>query len=192
MPDRRLPIDYRCRWCGNQLAVAGRKTDQWGTPQGPIYVHADTGAETCTIERHAKPYDGYLAERRWREAENELSAHVDDVFDGTTYDPDGCALCAEGLARGWLPPDDWSPPEPPTQFRVTFGQRYRTESHPTFPSCDPSGWVTILARDVFEARACANTTFGDAWSMLYPSDQMDESFFPHGEITRLTARQETR
>jgi hypothetical protein len=41
------------------------------------------------------------------------------------------------------------------EFRITFGQRYRTETHPLLGLAHPDGWVTIEAPDYDTARAWA-------------------------------------
>jgi hypothetical protein len=76
------------------------------------------------------------------------------------------------------------------EYRVTFGQRYRHEVHPTFPAAHPDGWVTICAYDDAGARAIAFSMFDQAWSFMYgPSDRpqkyWDETF-PAGELARIS------
>ncbi len=70
------------------------------------------------------------------------------------------------------------------EYRLTFGVRYATEPHPTFPQADPDGWVTILAPDMEAAREVAFSRLGKAWAFLEPPERMRERFFPHGEIAR--------
>lgn len=83
----------------------------------------------------------------------------------------------------------------PREYRVTFGQRYRRETHPTFPAAHPDGWVTILAYDDAGARAVAFSMFEQAWSFMYgPSDRPQtywDDTFPGGELARITLEPES-
>jgi hypothetical protein len=58
--------------------------------------------------------------------------------------------------------------DPKTVFRITFGQRYRTEQHPTGEWITPDGYVVIVADSEEAARAKADEVFGkEGWSMIY-------------------------
>ncbi len=72
-----------------------------------------------------------------------------------------------------------------SEYRLTFGQKFRTETHDRFGAAHPDGWVTILARDYDQARLIAVEALGTAWSGLYPAGEVDESLFPLGELLRL-------
>lgn len=70
------------------------------------------------------------------------------------------------------------------EFFLTFGVQYRVEPHPTWPECNPSGWVRITASSYEEARAIAIDRFGLWWSMLTPAANFNpnSTFFPAGEL----------
>jgi hypothetical protein len=75
------------------------------------------------------------------------------------------------------------------EFRVTFGQKYRSEPHPSWAGAHPDGWVTIEAWDYATARARAVAGFGTAWCDLYPADahpSTDSDLYPLGELARIT------
>lgn len=72
-----------------------------------------------------------------------------------------------------------NPDHEPTEYRVTFGQKYRREGHPTVlpdgKRVHPDGWVTIVVRgDSADARTVAFQLFGPRWSDLLPASS------PHG------------
>jgi hypothetical protein len=81
-------------------------------------------------------------------------------------------------------------------FRVTFGQRFRSEHHPFFVvgrldfEPHPDGWVTVLAVDVAQARIITVDRLGLYWSMLNtPWDLADAgpewlTRHPRGELAR--------
>lgn len=74
------------------------------------------------------------------------------------------------------------------EFRVTFGQRFHRDEHPTFPAAHPDGWVTILAADRDTAHRAAMERLGQAWGSLYQQgDDIDWSMFPRGELARWDA-----
>lgn len=77
------------------------------------------------------------------------------------------------------------------EYRVTFGQKYAREPHPTFREAHPDGWVAVEAPDYATARAAVVEAFGIAWAELYgpgamPSDQWLRTF-PRGELDRIAA-----
>ena len=97
------------------------------------------------------------------------------ALDETTDEIVDCDCCGKGE---------------PQEYRVTFGQRYRREEHPTFPAAHPDGWVTILAYDDAGARAIAFSMFDQYWSFMYgpadrPQKYWDETF-PAGELARIS------
>jgi hypothetical protein len=67
-------------------------------------------------------------------------------------------------------------------YFLTFGIRYYSEPHPTWPECNPKGWVRITASDYEEARVIAELTFGLHWSMLTPAANFNPRYFPAGEL----------
>ena len=77
-----------------------------------------------------------------------------------------------------------------SEFRVTFGQRFRHEHHPAFIAGqldfepDPDGWLTIVAEYESEARATAVALLGQAWAFLYraPFDDDWDQMYPLGEL----------
>jgi hypothetical protein len=71
------------------------------------------------------------------------------------------------------------------EYRLTFGQRYRTEIHHYFEGAHPDGWVTILARDYDHARAIAVAALAQQWSDLRPATDEDAALYPRGELLRL-------
>ncbi len=64
-------------------------------------------------------------------------------------------------------------PQPP-EFRATFGQKYRTEPHPLFPTVTPDHYVSIYATDVEKARSIAFAVLDTAWAFLYPVEEYDD------------------
>ena len=77
------------------------------------------------------------------------------------------------------------------EFRVTFGRRYLTEEHPTFPEAHPDGWFSILAANEDQARQRAFGWFGQAWAFIYPAECMTEEewlrMYPRGQIHQVIA-----
>lgn len=77
-----------------------------------------------------------------------------------------------------------------SEFRVTWGQRYAREAHPTFAKAHPDGWLTIVAPDEHAARDVAIDHLGAAWSFLYVTAELDaawDEYFPRGELARIEA-----
>jgi len=73
------------------------------------------------------------------------------------------------------------------EFFVTFGQRYRQETHPVFPPAHPDGWLRVVgAADITQAREAAFKTLGSQWSNIY-ADELHPETFPLGELGRLRA-----
>lgn len=68
-------------------------------------------------------------------------------------------------------------------FRITFGQRYRTETHPAGEWIHPDGYVIIVADDEQIARDKADAVFGkEGWSMIYDDlDVLKGRFNPKNE-----------
>lgn len=74
-----------------------------------------------------------------------------------------------------------------SEFRVTFGQRYSREKHPTLPAATPDGWLTIIAPSYEAARVALIEAHGTRWSNLYPAEERndDPRYYPRGEIARI-------
>ena len=77
-----------------------------------------------------------------------------------------------------------------SEFRVTFGVRYRHEPHPVLPKADPDGYITVVADSEPQARSYLFEHIGRAWAFIYP-EPFDEArwaqLHPHGEFLRLDA-----
>lgn len=77
------------------------------------------------------------------------------------------------------------PEGPFEEFYLTFGQRWRTEQHPTYDRATPDGWVTIVARDFEEAREGGFLRFGENFAMIYAKADFQPDEFPLGELSIL-------
>jgi hypothetical protein len=75
-----------------------------------------------------------------------------------------------------------------SEFRVTFGQKYRREGHPAMREVHPDGWVAVFASDYDEARRIVVERFGTAWSGLYEPKPDDLDYYPRGELARIGAQ----
>jgi len=75
------------------------------------------------------------------------------------------------------------------EYRVTFGQKYRGETHPSFPEAHPDGWLTIVAEDRGQARAAAAAKLGREWCDMYGPESWPHvsHYFPLGELGRIDA-----
>jgi hypothetical protein len=76
------------------------------------------------------------------------------------------------------------------EFRVTFGQQYPREPHPTLALAHRDGWVSILAPDEHAARAEAHRVLDVRWSMLYQPDEPGyptTEHYPLGELLQIVA-----
>jgi hypothetical protein len=67
------------------------------------------------------------------------------------------------------------------KFYVTFGQIWRTLSHPQ--KMHPDGWATVYAVDWQEAHNAAHELFGERFSVV--EDGIDLRFFPRGELAEI-------
>lgn len=77
-----------------------------------------------------------------------------------------------------------------TEYRVTFGMKYRTQQHPTFPAAHPDGWLTIVAATEEVAREIACAVLGKEWAFIYapPFDTASCALLHSmGEIARIEA-----
>jgi hypothetical protein len=71
------------------------------------------------------------------------------------------------------------------EFRVTFGQKYRSEEHPRWQPAHPAGWLTIVASSYAVARAWTVRELGTSWCDIYgPGPDLDLSLFALGELGR--------
>jgi len=71
------------------------------------------------------------------------------------------------------------------EYRITFGQRYPREPHPTFPQAHKDGYLTVVARDSEDARTQTNDALGPRWAAAYPPGFLDDHWVPLGELGRL-------
>lgn len=76
------------------------------------------------------------------------------------------------------------------EFRVTFGQRYRRDAHPSLPEAHPDGYVAVMATDFDAARRIVIGHLGAAWAFLYagPFDETEwAAHYPMGRLRTLQA-----
>lgn len=69
-------------------------------------------------------------------------------------------------------------------YHITFGVKYATEPHPTFPNADPEGWLEIRGPGITEeqARGIAVALLGPHWAFCYRADRHDLKYYPHGAV----------
>jgi hypothetical protein len=85
------------------------------------------------------------------------------------------------------------------EWRVTFGQQYAHNPHPTFPAAHPDGWVTVHAPTEKAARDATLALLGTRWAWMYAmgdarsisgrsedGDRVNWAVFPRGEHHRIT------
>lgn len=73
-------------------------------------------------------------------------------------------------------------------FHITFGQRFRTETHPVTVEGavpHPDGYVTVEAIDMHHAMNRAGAYFGDNYSAIYTPEGLVTHFYPKGELAYL-------
>jgi hypothetical protein len=77
-----------------------------------------------------------------------------------------------------------------TDLYISFGQKYFREEHPTFPKCDPNGWLRITADTYPQARAVAFALLDGQFAFEYLEDEFEVSkdFFPAGELHHIDVR----
>lgn len=78
----------------------------------------------------------------------------------------------------------------PREFRVTFGQQYAREAHPTLPEAHPDGWLAVFATSEEEARSTAFAVCGPRWAFLYDTAETSPGvwdLYPLGELARVEA-----
>ncbi len=76
--------------------------------------------------------------------------------------------------------------KPMNIYCVTFGTQYKSEPHPKVKYADPDGWLAIEATGMAEARQKAFDHLGTAWAFIYPEAALDKSYFPLGELHRIS------
>lgn len=76
-------------------------------------------------------------------------------------------------------------------FRVTFGQQYSYQLHPTYEAAHPDGWLEIVADSESQARAATQVLLKQHYSMLYDErewkKEWEDKHFPAGCIERFDA-----
>lgn len=72
------------------------------------------------------------------------------------------------------------------EFKVTFGPIYRNKQHPKVGWAHPDGYMTVVAENEDEARIKIHDLLGEHWAFIFPTDKMEDKFFPLGELYRLT------
>lgn len=68
------------------------------------------------------------------------------------------------------------------QYYVTFGQKYRTDKHPTYRDAHPDGYYLIEAEDLETATLIAFATFNANWANIYSEEEFDSSFYSKGQL----------
>ena len=77
------------------------------------------------------------------------------------------------------------------EYRVTFGNKYRHETHPTYPGAHPDGWVAIHAGSEESARETVVALLAGFWSCLHaPGDPgyPDVLDYPRGPLLTIMER----
>lgn len=70
-------------------------------------------------------------------------------------------------------------------FYITFGQKYRRETHPSGYDISPDGVVQVVAPNYETARDIAVKSFGQEWSFIYPERHAEMDYYPLGVIMEL-------
>lgn len=70
-------------------------------------------------------------------------------------------------------------------YYVTFGVKYRYETHPHWPAAHPDGWLLVLAPDEEEARLLLRRTISNKYAFLYDEHRFDKKWHPLGELGRI-------
>lgn len=71
------------------------------------------------------------------------------------------------------------------EYRVTFGQQYRSNRHPKVDYAHPDGWLTVMADNRQEAREKTFFELGAAWSFIYEVGEFSPEYYPKGELHRI-------
>jgi hypothetical protein len=71
------------------------------------------------------------------------------------------------------------------EFAITFGEKYLTETHPSWALAHPEGYLVVEAPSWDHARLVALERLGREWSFIYPmTDFRNKYLFPRGELGR--------
>lgn len=70
-------------------------------------------------------------------------------------------------------------------FYITFGQKYRRETHPSGYDISPDGVIQVVAPNYETARDIAVKSFGQEWSFIYPERYTEMDYYPLGVIMEL-------
>lgn len=65
---------------------------------------------------------------------------------------------------------------------ITFGQKYRTERHPSWPLAHPDGWLRVTAASYEQARAVGVAITDSLYAFDYPTEHFQREHFPLGEL----------
>ena len=79
---------------------------------------------------------------------------------------------------------DTTPPDL-QPFYLTFGTNYDDGSHPTLPSANSKGFLTIMADSMSSARSKAFERLGPKFAFIYDQQSFDTTSYPHGSIATI-------
>lgn len=71
-------------------------------------------------------------------------------------------------------------------FYLTFGQKYRSEPHPTLRNASPDGWYVIDAPDEETAHELALAVVGKYWAFLYAEGEFCRELYAKGKLGEIT------
>ncbi|UOK18418.1 hypothetical protein SEA_BRUHMOMENT_102 [Arthrobacter phage BruhMoment] len=71
-------------------------------------------------------------------------------------------------------------------YYVTFGVKYRHETHPYWAGAHPDGWLEVVAPDEEQARALVRSYIGNVYAFMYPADRFKRGWHPLGRLATLT------
>ena len=72
-------------------------------------------------------------------------------------------------------------------YYVTFGNKYRTEPHPSGIVVNPDGYVTIRAESTNDAYSIALKHFGFNWGAMHYNKETVDKPFPVGSFLELVS-----
>lgn len=75
------------------------------------------------------------------------------------------------------------------KFYVTFGQKYRHETHPKLDYAHPDGVVEIEAPNENTAFEWVVEALDVYWAALYPSEDFDFKYYPRGVIGYISKKE---
>lgn len=110
---------------------------------------------------------------------------------------------ADTVEREWLATDAGAPPY---TLRVTFGQQYHRQAHPTVTWAHPDGWFEVVldpstglsGADYQRARAVVADVLGSAFAFDYDPQEWDRQgddrsrWYPLGVLARVTVDSDGR